>query len=539
MNAIPRSFNARNFFFSPTKLRPCSRSEEACERISLSSVPHAHRAAYRPDGRLAVRFSIYVKALMTRSAFLAISLLLLSISTSHAAWTTAHGNADNTGFARVDTQPAARAASVVNVGRVTPGANPVTGPDGTVYVGNVKGELIALHPDGSPFWKRQLNEEHGPIVASPVVGSDGSVYVVSSYKFRDHRGGVVRYCESSYLHKFNSTGAWLGWTLFPASSWPDCTRGLTSAPPNIWRHNGVEAVMVPVVYAGVDVRLVAFSTGLVVLGDVLVTRVPVNNDITGEAPSFDLGPLRCYYLIFCGIPFHPPTSVPPFAEAGWPTPGVAIWEYPQGSPYIWVADNWKSTVAYKFDPASGFSEIYRFTDKQDRLSSPPVALNNIVAVVGAETRLKFERQGFEIGWFDGLITAAPTRMADGRLVIIERSGGMTVVNGTAVVNQQPLNGQSIASAAASCTHLFVSSTNELVTFDATNMMPVARVAWTGGGRHAPIIGPLGHVYAMTESGRQSGLFVFPPKQPKFRTGGLTARTACDQGTVGGTLLLKR
>src|SRR5262245_9970047 len=62
--------------------------------------------------------------------------------------------------------------------------------------------------------------------------------------------------------------------------------------------------------------------------------------------------------------------------------GVAIWEYPQGSPYVWLADGLRSTVAFKFDPAAGFSEIYRFSDRKDRLSSPPVALDNVIAVVG-------------------------------------------------------------------------------------------------------------------------------------------------------------
>jgi hypothetical protein len=518
MNSKQLSFNARLFYFWLSKL------------WSGPSANHRHKKYG------AVLSSIFAKATVMRCAFLTGSLLLLNIGASNAAWTTAHGNPDNTGFANADTQPAVKAANFVDVGPVESGANPVTGPDGTVYIGNTNRELIALHADGSFFWKRKLNRDHGPILASPAVGSDGSIYVVSSRKFVARDTGFVT--EHSYLHKFNSTGAWLGSVLFPGvNSWPDRIRGLTSAPPNIWRHNGVEVVMVPAIYAGVDVRLVAISTDLVVLSEVLVTRVPYDNDIYGEWPSVDLGDVRCYYGIFCGVSYNPTVAVPPFTEAGWPAPGVAIWHYPQGSPYIWVADNWKSTVAYKFDPASGFSQIYRFSDKYSRLSSPPVALANVIAAVGAQDRLKFERQNFEISGFAGLITAAPTRMAGGRLVTIERSGNMSVINGTAVVMQQPLNGQSIASAAASCNHLFVASTNELVTFDTRNMMPVARVAWSGGGRHSPIIGPRGQVYALTES----GLFVFPPKQSNIgiEIGGSPTKTGCDQHTQGGAIILKR
>ena len=109
---------------------------------------------------------------------------------------------------------------------------------------------------------------------------------------------------------------------------------------------------------------------------------------------------------------------------------------------------------------------------------------------------------------------------------------MSVTNGPSLALQQRLNGESIASAAASCTHLFVSSTRELVTFDVTSMMPVARVRWTDGGRHAPIIGPLGQVYAMTNV----GLFVFaPPATLPFLTFG-SHQSLCNIQIVPGGMI---
>ena len=98
--------------------------------------------------------------------------------------------------------------------------------------------------------------------------------------------------------------------------------------------------------------------------------------------------------------------------------------------------------------------------------------------------------------------------------------------------QTQLNGGSIASAAASCTHLYVASENELVTFDVKNMMPVARLLWTGGGGYAPIIGPQGHAYAMTNS----GMFVFAPPKRSLRDA-ILGQTACDQPvlTTGGVI----
>jgi hypothetical protein len=156
----------------------------------------------------------------------------------------------------------------------------------------------------------------------------------------------------------------------------------------------------------------------------------------------------------------------------------------------------------------------------------------------SDGRLKFERTDVYIAGI-GEITAAPTRLFDGRIVVIERRGWMSVVsgvgsvitrNGIRVTAQSPLNGESIASAAASCTHLFVASRNEFATYDLKTMLPVARIPWTEGGRYAPVIGPSGRVYGMTKY----GLFVFgPPPSSTSSTGGLLG--ACPQSVVGGSL----
>jgi hypothetical protein len=438
-------------------------------------------------------------------------VLLMVARVSAANWPTAHGASDNTGLAKVVTNPAKTPTGFADVGRVAPGANPVTGPDGTVYVGNLAGEVIALHPDGKPFWKRTLNSPQG-IFASPAVGSDGSVYVVSTMSIRDHRGGQTTYIRGVFLNKFTSSGGLLFSIPFPKTAlYPFTDGGVSAAPPNIWHYNGTEVIMVPAIYTGAgknEVRVIAFSTGGAVIGDKRVTLQ--EGEITGGCDCLLQTIIDYISECFITNPVCTYTStdvVMPFREGGWAQPGVAIWEYPGYSPYVWVADNIRSTVAYKFDPTTGFSEIYRFSDKKDRLSSPPTALDNVMAAVGtSDGVLKFERDSnFTVsGW--GAITAATTRMADGRLAVIGRYGTLFLMSGHSVSFQQTLNGYSVASAAASCTHLFVSSTEELVTFDVRTMSVVARVPWTDGGRHAPVIGPQGHVYAMTNF----GLFVFAP-----------------------------
>jgi hypothetical protein len=428
----------------------------------------------------------------------------------HAQWRHPHANPANTSAHTVTTIPAAHPVGFADVGPIADGVNPVIATDGTLYIGNTRGELFALHPDGTLFWTRQLDTMYGGIFTSPVVAADGSIYVISRATVHDSNKVPHSY---SYLHKFSPASAWLNWVRFPLQNpaFPDWVNGGgNSGAPNIWRFNDVEVIMVPVwyqVFSNWELRLIAFSTNLGVLAVQPVTTLYSN--YTSDSDVW------CYFFPFPCIRFNSPIV----DFAGWPMPGVAIWENAGGSPWIWLADNKSATVAYKFDLASGFFEVYRFSDNHNRQSSPPVALdmNTVVAVVGTDDgRLKFEHSssGLYVAGI-GEITAAPTRLLDGRLVAIARQGLMSVVSGagptldthtTRVTFQSQLNGESIASAAASCTHLFVASQNELVTFDLKTMLPVVRVPWTGGGQYAPVIGPLGHVYGMTSF----GLFVFPP-----------------------------
>jgi hypothetical protein len=61
------------------------------------------------------------------------------VTKASAEWRFPRCDAANTGFARVNTNVAQRSFT----GPVAPVSNPVTGPDGTVYLGNFNGEVRA------------------------------------------------------------------------------------------------------------------------------------------------------------------------------------------------------------------------------------------------------------------------------------------------------------------------------------------------------------------------------------------------------------
>ena len=461
------------------------------------------------------------------AALIAAGALLVSALPVSAAWQHAHGDSTNSGFAMVDTAPAWWASMQQPLGSIAPGANPVAGPNGDVNIGNLQGELRAFHADGTPYWTRKINSLQGGFFAAPVVGADGSIYAVSSIHYRDHRDGETKQVYESYLHKFSPGGAWMFWKPFPSSDiYPFVGTGTTTAPPNIWRWNGTEAIIVPVVTKGLggeNLRLVAFSATGAVLADKLVTHT--GYDITSSmdpswlaaclALNWWNGELVCaviWYATGAGE-FQSNGDYVPLGGAGFPLPGVAIRPDPQGgAPVVMATDGKHDKIAYSFSPQTGFSQVARSSHLLRTFTTPPVVLPNGDTLTG--TLDGYMTRNFSQFGASGLgtLTAAPTRLSNGGLVIVNREGWMTATgNG---VHRHTLSGESIASAAASCNHIFAASTYEFATFDAKTLGKVTSMPWTGGGLHSPVIGPSGHVYAIAAN----TLYVFPrPWKPIWDT----------------------
>jgi hypothetical protein len=216
-----------------------------------------------------------------------------------------------------------------------------------------------------------------------------------------------------------------------------------------------------------------------------------------------------------------------------PPPGVGIFTFAGGgTPFVLASDHYKDLVGYTFS-GQRFNEVFRVHENDRFMRSAPVILPDGLTLIGVEN-IKRDNIGAESGsGTGGVIFAgpngtkvppvsglpglyvAPTRMADGRVALIG-FGQMTVLQGAQVAAKLEIPGNSIASAAASRSHVFVSTSDAFLTFDTNTLTEVARIDWVGGGKNPPAIGPQGHVYAIASN----ILFVFPPpkQQP---TGGAT------------------
>jgi hypothetical protein len=438
------------------------------------------------------------------SAAFGAGLLATLVPSAAWCWETAHGPPDNTGFVDVVTKPAEHAIKTdIDIGTIAPGAGPVVAPDGTFYLGNEQGKLMSFKPDGTPGWSRNIAAGQR-IVASPAIGSDGTIYVVGVSIYRDHRGGKSTTRVDGALHVFNSTGGYFGHMAFPEHNG---SGGGTTASPNIWRFNNTEYVIVPAVY-GNDVRLLAFPTS--------------------GGPFLDQHAIKIVAEVFGGpvYPWDFPASDgknPGRNEEARPFPPVGIYTNPLGgTPFILVSNHDHDLVGFTLS-AGSFLETFRVHEDDRFMRSAPAILPDRHAIIGTEDVERdptFGPRGTDGGGvvFSGpnmnklapvtglkAIWATPTRLADGRTALI-RGPQMVVLDGRNVVTKIPLAGYSNASATASRTHLFVSTTDAIQTFDPASLTELSRMPWSEGGRSQPVISPLGYVYAVAGD----ALYVFPP-----------------------------
>lgn len=480
-----------------------------------------------------------VKRMLCAAAFAALA------APGHAEWRYPHADAANTDFAKVVTAPASKSLRAATIGPLASGAGPVVGPDGTVYIGNLNGQVLAFHADGTPAWSRQLPAGQW-VTSSPVVGADGSVYVVAETRFLV-AGETSVYRYESTLHKFSAVGGWLFQAPFPRREGGTkySSRGDANAPPNIWSSNGVEAVMVPAIYAtslSTSLRLVAFSTSGTVLGDAFISE-PSPGTVSSDgdwASLLDL--LPPFVHGFQGQPSScTDASVCLPADTTWPLSNVAIWQSNKGeTPTIIASDAKQDVVGYTFDPAQGFIERFRVHDPDRLASSGPLVLpdgHTVVATSGGRkpNRLTFAGPNFtpmadSTGKLS-FVAAVPTRLPDGRLIAVEEFGTIAEFSvAHALQNHVNLPGRSIVAAAASCNFVYVATVGALTTLDIATLQPVATLKWHGGGRSAPVIGSRGYVYvvAATSSDDTNFMFVFPPLDPPATS---FHGTACETSTT--------
>lgn len=451
---------------------------------------------------------------MTRfrpAIFVAIAVALTAatfLAAPALAWQTAHGAPDNTGTVNVQTARAVKPMATNGaLGDIAPGAGPVIAPDGTLYLGNMRGTLMAFGPDGTLAWSRDIGGFQS-ILTSPAIGTDGSIYVIGSAYVRDNTTNPATQKRITELHKFSPGGGWLWHRPFPGTD----LSGAFPGSPNILRMSGGDVVIVPSggTYAA---RLTAFSgdSGAVLAHHTVTSRPPA---ISGGASWEDVMCAVVQIGGACGFSKTLPgpaqqDKLPPQLKI--PFPSVAIFAPAADAPLILMSDGFQDLVGFSFS-GSAIEERFRVHDEKRYLSSPPLAWPDGHAMIntgGHETSPQVMYAGLGFSTIRAVAPysqATPSALGNSRHALVHRFGGLTVMSGVTILKQVALPGHSIAAAAVSQNQIFVSTASALHTFDKASLKELGTFSWSNGGLSQPVIGPQGHVYALADD----ILYVFGP-----------------------------
>jgi len=455
-------------------------------------------------------------------AGIAAAAILSAVATSVAsAWERPHADGPNSSFVEVETIPAERPLTVTGLGTFAPGAGPVIAPNGTVYLANQQGQVMSLQADGTRGWTQQITPGF-TITAPPVIDSEGAVYVIGTRMVQNNQVNPPRKTYSAILYKFLPSGLRIWQQDFPV----EFDGPTVTAAPNVWRHQGDEAIMVPMDYpnrltGGYDTRLVAFAKDGAIIGNIKVKSVVYQATGSSSIPLYCLVPPITLSCLFgadfnpSGLPVEqdPATYLP--EDLAIPRPGAAIFTYEGGgTPFILVSNQFQDLVGFTFSNRQ-FQEIFRVHDEGRRLLSAPMVMSDghtVISTVSNDGKSSIVFAGPNMNAWPAIkgpaSQASATRLADGRLAIVGLRTLYTL-RGKALDRTIGLPGESMVPAAASISHVFISTAGSFVTLHSRTLAKMAEVSWVGGGTVTPAIGPHGHVYGMASN----VLFIFPPPTP--------------------------
>lgn len=310
-------------------------------------------------------------------------------------WNQFQANAASQGFAPLFNLPISSVKWVVSVGPVV-FASPVIGNDGSIYIGNLSGELLAVSPTGSIRWKKLLDRRECIITGSPAVDRNGNIYAIttSRAKVRDHRGGrtVYSYEAHSKLHSLTPEGQ-LRWTFnFPLSENPHITNGYTLTSPKIW--NAQEPlIFIPASFTKIVSRmelLVIDQNGRIV-GNSFVSDYPTPPIVTSGGVTIG-GIFSSIWDFLNGMEFEPSGGSPTLQQQfGWADPSIAIADFGPFStrPVILVDDNYKQLSAFRWQNRQLQPLWNKRSSNSRSRASPAIFLSSMVAAGQQDGTLAF------------------------------------------------------------------------------------------------------------------------------------------------------
>jgi outer membrane protein assembly factor BamB len=422
-----------------------------------------------------------------------------------ARWRQFHADGQNQGFVPIHTEIAAQHKWNIEIGPVGY-SSPVIGADNTVYIGTLKGELVAVNPNGTIKWRRSLIGNHpGIIYASPAVGKDGNIYCISSINaiVRDHRGekDVTRRVRKSTLYCIDPAGTILWSCPFPDNVSPSGMGGYTFSSPKVWGDQS-PYIFVPATFStsGYAIELLVIQEGNIIFRTDVASYPPF--PITADGPGFMDILEGIWDFISSPVDFDP-SGVGPTLEKtfGFPEPTIAVIDFGQHAekPVILIQDNFKTLKAFRWEFPI-LIPLWTKVTKTSLRSTPAVFTNSLVAIGDYDGTVSFYdlESGKELWkpWYKANQPVLSPPASFGRQVYFAANKKLIVLDSNSKLwKQHDLGGKCLGAVALSANLGYASANDGLYSFS-FDLQNVTKNSNVIGGISSPTIGDDGTLYVM-------------------------------------------
>lgn len=413
---------------------------------------------------------------------------------SVARWSEFHGNPGNTGYVGVNT-PVAELASNRWTQKVGPTgfSSPAIAPDGTIYVGNMQGQVWGWNPDGTLRQSTQFPAFDA--LSSMAIGEDGILHYTVLRNLSGTNAGL--YCRTSTVPALK---------LIACRDFPD--GGITTAPPKIWTYQGATYAFVPS-YRDAQRDLLVYRDGELVHRHFVDCPAEVrggNDDVWKIIVGILTGGLS---LAIPGAnPFE--FKVPGIDRREWHLdPAVGVWDRSaEGRAVLVAAFSGCPVQGLEWRPDTGrIVQLWRRTaGVSNYYSSPAIASNGTTSIGRDDGHVHaFHALTGTLDWdFDaGEAVLATPAIAPGGDVYVVALRKAYVVSGWAggtATQSFALPSATNASPAISNNRVYIAHSTGMVTLDLTVTQTQVHDGRVIGGLSSPVIGKDGSVYVVSNDG---------------------------------------
>lgn len=436
-------------------------------------------------------------------------LILLMSSPSFAiTWNQFRANDLNNGFIPVQTTLAENPIWTKDVGPIN-GTSPVVASDGTIYVGNERGVLIAVNPDGTTKWRREL--QRGWKCSTPSISDNGNIYINCNFRgyVTDHRQGEPKryFVQQSKIFSLNPEGG-IRWSYTPPTVTLDNkyrSPFFFTSVPKVLNDNGATYILLVEAYWDDNLMQRNFLIALNDQGELVDARYlseAAFGEITGgggfRSGGGEIG------------------SKPLPSHAYKPENSIGIVNFPLGEftqPIIIVSDMSHTITAFEWRNQGLSTQLWSRGGSRTIFdyyqTSPSIHYGGLVIFGRSDGRMVFldPWTGEELNkpWpkLGSGVYSTPASFLRQIYLITHEGEFVALDSDGSVWKKLQLGAESMSSVAYSANHLYVNAADGIYTMSFEGEKE-AFFPFTGGGNSSPAISNKGRVYALGGS----GLFAF-------------------------------